>query len=360
MEKKKLKIAFLSFYSGVVYRGVETYVHELANKLVDLGHKVTVYQSGPKLPMARYKTVSVGPAFSASRKGYLGLYLNTLASISESRRFTVKALAELDTKTDVVVATNNRFQALLSRIWTKRNGVKLVIPGQGGPGIDERIALWCFPDVFIPISEYQRRWARVVNPFIKVSKVIHNGVDLSKFKKKAPPLKLNLPKPIILCTAALWPMKRLPLLMRAVSNLKKGSLLIIGKGELKKDLEKLGKKILDGRFEIKSFPHHKMPSVYAAATLFSYPTSPWESFGIVLIEAMASGLPVVASDDPIRREIVGEAGLFVNAEDAEAYTLALEKALKMTWGGEPRRQAEKFSWDKIAKDYEGLFLKLKE
>ena len=37
---------------------------------------------------------------------------------------------------------------------------------------------------------------------------------------------------------------------------------------------------------------------------------------------------------------------------------ALENALKMSWGDKPRRQAEKFSWDKIAKQYEDLFKQL--
>jgi glycosyltransferase involved in cell wall biosynthesis len=101
-----------------------------------------------------------------------------------------------------------------------------------------------------------------------------------------------------------------------------------------------------------------MPSVYATADLFSYPTSTWESFGIVLVEAIASGLGVVATDDPIRREIVGNAGIFVDPTDTKAYSEALKEALETNWGDEPRKQAEKFSWDKIAKQYEKLFTDL--
>ena len=73
---------------------------------------------------------------------------------------------------------------------------------------------------------------------------------------------------------------------------------------------------------------------------------------------MASGLAVVATDDPIRREIVGDAGLFVDPTDTKEYLKVLEKALKIKWGSKPRLQAEKFDWDKIAKDYEKLFLEL--
>ncbi len=56
---KRMKIVFLSFYSGEVYRGVETFVHELSNRLVDLRVDVTVYQNGPKLKNTKYKTVSI-------------------------------------------------------------------------------------------------------------------------------------------------------------------------------------------------------------------------------------------------------------------------------------------------------------
>ena len=101
-----------------------------------------------------------------------------------------------------------------------------------------------------------------------------------------------------------------------------------------------------------------MPAVYAAADLFTFPTVPYESFGIALVEAMASGLPVVATDDPIRREIVGVAGLFVDPADTGAYAAALQKALKINWSKKPRIRAQQYSWSKIASDYDRLFRKL--
>jgi glycosyltransferase involved in cell wall biosynthesis len=70
---------------------------------------------------------------------------------------------------------------------------------------------------------------------------------------------------------------------------------------------------------------------------------------------MASGLTVVAIDDPVRREIVGDAGILVDPTNTEEYVSALKKALKTNWGEKPRRQAEKFSWDRIADKYDELF-----
>jgi glycosyltransferase involved in cell wall biosynthesis len=109
------------------------------------------------------------------------------------------------------------------------------------------------------------------------------------------------------------------------------------------------------RFEIKSVSYEKMDQIYNKASVLAFPSVPWESFGIVIVEAMARGLPVVASDDPIRREIVGSAGLLVDPTNTDEYAKALKKALGKNWGDAPRKQAEKFSWDNIAKQYEELF-----
>ena len=93
--------------------------------------------------------------------------------------------------------------------------------------------------------------------------------------------------------------------------------------------------------------------------LFTLPSWGREAFGIVYVEAMASGLPVVAPNDPPRREIIGDAGIFVNdVNDQQNYGDAIQKALSKKWGDIPRKQAEKFSWDKIAAQYEKLFKQL--
>ncbi len=354
-----MKIAFLSLHSGLVYRGVETYVHELASRLAKQGHEVVVYQGGANVYNGNYKVVSmnVKPSF-LKKGGNLAVLINQLIGFNMDRKFSYSALKRLDPSTEIVIATNNRLQAFMCRIWTHLHKAKLIVPGQGGPGLDERIALWSFPDVFVPLSNFQAAWAKKVNPFIKINK-ISNGVDLAKFNKTVSPIKLDLPRPIVLCSAAFWPaMKRQHLLIKAMANVSKGSLLLVGEGEGRESLENLGNKLLGDRFAIMSLPYSQMPQIYAACDLFSFPTSSWEAFGIVLVEAMASGLPVVASSDPIRREIVGEAGLFVDPTDSNEYSKVLTKAMETSWGNKPRQQAEKFSWDKIAAEYNNLFTDL--
>ncbi len=351
-----MKIAFLSFYSGDVARGVETFVHELANRLAGYGNKVTVFQHGGKLPNSNYQTVTIKTQVDWTKHDS---YLPFLRYFSmRIKYFSKKVLENIDADTDIVFPTNGQWQSFMCSLWAKRNHKKIVISGQSGPGFDDRINLLFFPDAFTALSEYQKEWAKGANPFVNVVK-ISNGVDLQKFSNNMQ-IDFHLPGPIILNVAALVDWKRQSLAIRAVAELSKGSLVLVGKGRDEKRLTDLGNKLLPGRFKVMGFEYKDMPKVYAGAGIFTFPTVPWESFGIAMVEAMASGLPVVATDDPIRREIVGDAGLLVDPTDADKYAAALQKALETKWGDKPRKQAEKFSWDNIAEEYEKLFKTLKK
>jgi glycosyltransferase involved in cell wall biosynthesis len=350
-----MKIAFLSFYSGEVYRGVETFVHELGNRLVKMGHKVTIYQNGPQIKGAKYKTVTMGLKIDYKKTNSYRPFVNYYGRKVGS--FTSKVLKEIDKDTDIIFPTNGQWQALLCGLWAKVHKAKVVISGQSGPGLDDRMNLWTFPDSFTALTRYQKNWARRANPFVRVEK-IPNGVDLTKFNNEIKPISLDLPRPVILSVGALDSSKRLDLAIKAVSRLENPSLLLVGRGPQEEELRKLGEELLPKRFKIMHFAYSQMPEVYRAADIFTYPTVPWESFGLALVEAMASGLPVVATNDPIRKEIVGRAGVLVNPTDTAAYSVALENALKLRWGKRPLNQAKRFNWDKIALKYEKLFSEL--
>jgi glycosyltransferase involved in cell wall biosynthesis len=184
---------------------------------------------------------------------------------------------------------------------------------------------------------------------------ISNGVDLKKFS-----VIKSKPENIVLSVGAFTVAKRHDLTIRAVEKLENTKLIIVGGGgDKKQEITDLGLKTLgkDG-FEVVSITHDKMPEIYKKADVLAFPTVPWESFGIAMVEAMATGLPVVATNDPIRHEIVGDAGILVDPTNTEEYAEALQKALDTNWGNKPRKQAEKFSWDEIAEKYDNLFKEL--
>jgi phosphatidylinositol alpha-mannosyltransferase len=101
-----------------------------------------------------------------------------------------------------------------------------------------------------------------------------------------------------------------------------------------------------------SVPHDRVWDEYAAADVFVYP-SRVESFGLPPLEAMAAGVPVVASDAPGVAEVVGGAARVVDVTDADALAAAIAEVLtadsvrrELARGGAQR--AADLSWDRAA------------
>jgi len=96
-------------------------------------------------------------------------------------------------------------------------------------------------------------------------------------------------------------------------------------------------------------PYDAIHHLYRAADLFVYP-SLCESFGFPLVEAMASGLPIVAADLPLCREMCGDAAVYYPPHDAvemarEITLLARDQARRMRLAAAGRDRAQQFSWD---------------
>jgi len=355
-----MKIAFLNIYNGLVDRGAETFVKEMAQRLSEK-HDVTVFQGGNKQGFEKYKVETVHSKFDWKKKDQVLTLKKRFFIDYQSIKiflFTLKATPKiLKEKFDIVIPVNGGWMPAVLRIATWLYGGKLVITGQSGIGWDDINNLWCFPNVFVALSEYASQWCRGMNSFVRVE-VIPNGVDINKFKANGEIYKTNLKKPIILCVGALTKQKRIELAIRAVSKIKNASLLICGGGDLKNKITKLGKKLLNDRFKLISVPFEKIPLVYRSANIFTLPSEDYQAFEIVLIEAMATNIPVVANNDPIRKEIVGDGGLLVDPLNIQKYSESLKAALKKNWSDGPFNQAKKFDWDIISQKYEELFKKL--
>ena len=102
--------------------------------------------------------------------------------------------------------------------------------------------------------------------------------------------------------------------------------------------------------DLGSVPYEDLPGVYREADIFVFP-SYTESFGHPLVEAMASGLPVVAADVPVNREMCGEAALYVAPFDSVALAEAIERlaadpARRRAMRGRGLERARFFSWER--------------
>jgi glycosyltransferase involved in cell wall biosynthesis len=103
-------------------------------------------------------------------------------------------------------------------------------------------------------------------------------------------------------------------------------------------------------------PHSRLPAVLRAADLLLLTTEPPESFGIVLIEAMACGLPTIATDYPGVRAVIdeGRTGLLVPPGDALAAAAAIGELVEASpegrsaMGAAGREKAERlWSWPRL-------------
>ncbi len=97
---------------------------------------------------------------------------------------------------------------------------------------------------------------------------------------------------------------------------------------------------------------------YASADIFVFPSEN-ESFGLAVLEAMATGLPVVCSDIPALRELVGDAGILVEPCSDRSWASAMvalvqDVELRRELGLRARCRARSHSWDEKVNRFESL------
>lgn len=312
-----MKIVFLSRYQNNIERGAENFVKELSTRL-SKKHKVDIF---------------TGKNADSIKHVFEGSY-------------------------DVVIPINGRLQSLKVSLGRLIKNYKVLISGHSGQGRDD---IWNIavvrPDIFIALTNSMANWAKKWAMGVEIAR-IGDGVDIEKFNPEGLKFKFDLERPLILSVGALAWYKHHEKAIEAVSKLDKGSLLIVGQGPLKYDLLKSAEAKLKNRFMITNFQYEDMPKVYRACDLFTLPSWDREAFGMVYLEALASGLGVVAPDDSSRKEIVGKAGIFVDVDNISSYSEGLIVALGQDWKKKARMQAEKFSWDRIANEYEKVMVDL--
>lgn len=145
-------------------------------------------------------------------------------------------------------------------------------------------------------------------------------------------------------------------------------LLLVGTGP---DLENIHRLCRDFQIEdhvsfLGWIPHSEMPTVYSRADVFVLPSAP-EGLSVALIEAMSSGLAVVASDFPGNRDVTGtSSALLTRHGDSEGLRAAMKKLaqnpdLRSRLGTAGRQTVvENFSWDRVAQAQFELFRKCVE
>ena len=199
---------------------------------------------------------------------------------------------------------------------------------------------------------------------------IPNGVDIERFHPGAEPIErwqdpdyVNL-----LFVGRLDPRKGLQYLLAAMPEVVertqgRARLLVVGDSYLRPRFEAQVTPALRGHIHfLGHVPSADLPRWYATGDVFISPASGNESFGIVLLEAMASGIPVVATDIPGYRSVINP------GENAEAFppgdVVSLARVVSRLVDDPARRQvlaergrtrALEFAWPRVTEQIEGVY-----
>ncbi len=224
----------------------------------------------------------------------------------------------------------------------------------------------------ITVSEFTKREILQLCPKAQEQKitVVHNGYNNESYRpindeeKIAAILKkYSLTKPYFLYVGRLEKKKNTPTLIEALALLRdahpeiKEKLVLIGNAsfgfdEVKYIIEEFD---LNNDVLIPGWVDEEdLPYIYNGASAFVFPTK-HEGFGIPILESMACGLPTIASDLPVLREVAGEAVSYFDQNDKNDIARAMFRVITdqdlrqelKTKGLEKSRQ---FSWRKCAQE----------
>ena len=211
--------------------------------------------------------------------------------------------------------------------------------------------------IIVLSEEYKTLINKKYNIFDNII-IIPNGVGKEFFinKKNISPNHTNL-----LFVGRLSTQKNIPKLIDCVSLIKNKVVLdIVGDGEKKTEIgkliynKKLNNVILHGQKTGK-----KLINFYKNADIFIM-TSDIEAMPLVLLEAMASNTPIVASDVLGIHEIVGESGILVNPPTPDNFAKAIDnliedKILMDILSKRGRKKAKNYDWNKIMERLEDVY-----
>lgn len=364
------KLLILSTHLGTINRGAETFVLELVNYLKH-EYEITIATTyAYELDGIIVKTFPVQRSFFSKlhetlyNKNFIyrtvcnKLYY-PIPDCLFQKQFNEQVyewLLETDATFDLLFVNNGIYGCKMASAYRAKTGTLFVVTGHGGIGFGEELMLKTNPDAYVALSASQIRWGR---QYIEANRILHisNGIDTKRFTTAVDSeggKTSSDTMPTVLCVGALTKFKRHLLAIDAVSLLDSVKLLIVGRGELREQIYSYGKSKLGDRFALKEVPYEAMPQIYKSASVFTLPSKN-EPFGIVYLEALASGVPVVAPNDEVRQTIVGDAGILCDCTDAKAYAVALADCLARDWGTLPQKQAATFDWSFISQQYIALF-----
>ncbi|MFW0794547.1 glycosyltransferase family 4 protein [Gordonia sp. CPCC 205515] len=355
-----MKIGMVCPYSFDVPGGVQAHVVELARVFIERGHEVSVLApAGPDTELPDF-VVSAGPALaipyngSVSRlnfspKGYL-----RLRNWVDTEKFDVLHVHEPNAPSISMLSLMVASGPIVTTFHTSTTKSLWLTVFQGilRP-YHERIA------GKIAVSELARRWQ--MESLGSDAVEIPNGIDVAGFAD-APPLE-GFPREghsILFLGRYDEPRKGIDILMRALPEIVEQfpdlTVLVVGGGN-ERALRRRAGDLADHLVFLGQVDDQTKARALASADLYCAPNLGGESFGIVLVEAMAAGAAVIASDLNAFRRVLddGRAGRLVptgSGDDLAQAVIELlsDDATRAELVAAGRRRAARYDWSRVAEE----------
>jgi D-inositol-3-phosphate glycosyltransferase len=364
--------------------GVEFEAREQSRRLVARGHDVTVVSS--RIGDDRALSFDDGfPVHKVAASNVLEDRVRLPYPLYSPRVFSV--MSDLARDSDVVVAHTHTFMSTIAAARAARRNDKPFVLIQNNPFIEYRFPLDLVQktadatiarytvgsaDRLVAISNFTARYLQRLAPARPVT-VMHLGTDVERFspvdatRRSEIRNRLGLPDDafVVITVRRLFYRNGLDTLLEAAVRLRDHSNLhiVIGgsgpeRGEIQECITREGL----GNVHLTGFiPDEDLPDYYRASDVFVLPTRTAEGFGLVLMEAAASGVPSIATDSGAPREIVDDevTGLLVPpgaAGDLAAAIVRLHDSPELL-GAMSRAALAKsaeFTWDRSIDTLESI------
>jgi phosphatidyl-myo-inositol alpha-mannosyltransferase len=366
-----VKIALVCPYDWAKPGGVRAHAQHLAERLVDR-HDVRVFApaSEPVGRRGRIQVVAVARPFPVP-------FNDSVAPVALSPLSARRTLLALRDFAPHVVHVHEPFAPLVSAAaatwgplpivgtfhsWSDRDTLYRAA-GKIERTILERMT------IRLAVSPAAQQYAgRALGVPLASFRVVPNGVAAARFRDAAPlPDLVDRGRPLVLFVGRLEARKGLDVLVRAFLRLRASRpdlrLCVVGDGPERERCERMiPASIRADALFVGTVSQEDLPRYHASADVFASPAVGGESFGIVLLEAMAAGLPVVASAIPGYRTVMqdGRQGRLTPPGDAAALADALEAVLsnpklRRAMAREGAATAAAHDWSVVAAQIEHLY-----
>ena len=362
-----MKIGLVTPYIYPLPGGVNAHVHDLYEHLVARGHDVRIISSihGPQR-QSEGDIIRIGYGFSVPANGAVGTltfsprYASLVSDMLDRERFDILhfhepfvpflSLVLLRESQSINIATFHAYAG-----WSPAYEFGKRMLGRFARRLHGRIAVSAaarhFIDRYFP-GDY---------------KVIPNGVDLARFANAQPVTRYRDGKLNILFLGRFESRKGVMYALKAYRLLRKRGLncrlLLAGTGPQEREVRRYiaTRRLRDVELLGRISDEDKI-RYFATADVYVSPATGQESMGVVLLEALASGTPIVCSDIHGYRSVVrrGEQGLLVPPRDVNALADAIARvltdpAMRTRMSASARDRAVQFGWDNITAKVEDYY-----